>query len=85
MVKKEKDLECQHVKKKQDKSIYIFHLINRDLCICEKCGAKLMKQVIEQNKIEREAKVDMKSMFFDGKSNGFLKEKDKIVWGTRKP
>lgn len=74
MVKKEKDFECQHVKKKQDKSIYIFHLINRDLCICEKCGAKLMKQVIEQDKIEKEART-----LFEEKSNGFLKAGDKIV------
>jgi hypothetical protein len=74
MVKKERDFTCQHIKKKQDKSIYIFHLINRDLCICEKCGAKLMKQVIEQDKVEKEAK-----FLITEKPNGFLKTGDKIV------
>lgn len=46
------DFTCQHVKKKQDKSIYIYHLIKRDLCICEKCEAKLRKQILEQDTIE---------------------------------
>jgi hypothetical protein len=55
MVKKEKDFECQHIKKKQDKSIFIYHLINRDLCLCERCEAKLRKQIFEQDKIEKEA------------------------------
>jgi len=53
MVKKEKDFECQHIKKKQDKSIFIYHLINRDLGLCE----KLRKQVFEQDKIEKEAPI----------------------------
>ena len=53
-MKKEKDLECQHVKKKQDKSIFIYHLINRDLCICERCEARLRKQVFQQDKDEKE-------------------------------
>lgn len=82
-MKKEKDFECQHVKKKQDKSIFIYHLINRDLCICEKCEAKLKKQVFEQDKIEREAKQEMKLRGIDimqiEKTNGFLREKDKII------
>ena len=54
-MKKEKyrDFTCQHVQKKQDKSIYIYHLIGRDLCICERCGAKLMKQVVDQHAIEK--------------------------------
>lgn len=55
MVKKEKDFECKHIKKKQDKSIFIYHLINRDLCLCERCEAKLRKQVFEQDKIEKDA------------------------------
>jgi hypothetical protein len=78
-MKKEKDFTCNHIKKKKDKSIYIYHLINRDLCLCERCGAKLMKQVIEQDKVEKEAK----TIFLDSNPNGFLKEKDKIVWGTK--
>lgn len=82
-MKKEKDFECQHVKKKRDKSIFIYHLINRDLCICEKCEAKLRKQVFEQDKIEREAKQEMKLRGIDimqiEKTNGFLREKDKII------
>jgi hypothetical protein len=53
-MKKEKDFECQHIKKKQDKSIFIYPLINRDLCICEKCEAKLRKKILEQNKLEEE-------------------------------
>jgi hypothetical protein len=55
-MKKEKDFTCKHIDKKQDKSIFIYHLINRDLCLCERCEAKLRKEILEQNKLEEELK-----------------------------
>lgn len=74
MVKKEKDFTCQHIKKKQDKSIYIYPLINRDLCICERCEAKLREHIFKQDKIEKEAKILLVE-----KPNGFLKAGDELV------
>lgn len=53
-MKKEKDFECQHIKKKQDKSIYVYKLINRNIYLCEKCEAKLRSQVFNQDKTEKE-------------------------------
>ena len=58
--KKQRDFTCQHINKKQEKSIYIYRLIGRDLCICEKCEAKLRKQIFEQDKVEKEAPIFVK-------------------------
>ena len=51
---KYKDFTCQHIIAKKDKSIYIFPLIDRDLCICEKCHKKLFTEIIKQDKLEEE-------------------------------
>ena len=57
MFKQDKiDFTCNHIKQKKEKSIYIYSLIGRDLCICEKCEKKLREQILEQDKLEKELK-----------------------------
>ena len=55
-IKKLKDFTCQHILQKKDKGIYIYELIGRDLCLCERCETKLRAKIFEQDKIEKEMK-----------------------------
>lgn len=58
-----KQINCPHYLEEAKKtSVYSYKLINRELNLCKKCEKKLRKQILEQDKIEREAKKDIDKM-----------------------
>jgi hypothetical protein len=52
-----RQINCKHYLKESKKtSVYTYKLINAELNICKNCERKLRKQILEQDKIEKEIK-----------------------------
>lgn len=50
-----KQINCPHYSKQaREYNVYTYNLINAELNLCKQCETKLRKQILEQDKLEKE-------------------------------